>query len=104
MAKVADRSELMHLLQGSAATLRELGAVRLGVFGSFARNTPTPDSDVDLFVELVPEKRTLKGMLGLSRFLEGLLGRKVEIVTPGSLNPFIGKYILEEVQYVALAA
>lgn len=78
--------------------------MRLGVFGSFARDTPTPQSDVDLFVEFSTERKTLKDLLGLSRFLETLVGRKVELVTPASLNPFTGKYILEEVQYVPLAA
>jgi predicted nucleotidyltransferase len=33
-----------------------------------------------------------------------MLHRKVEIVTPESLNKFIGKYILKEVDYVAFAA
>jgi predicted nucleotidyltransferase len=46
----------------------------------------------------------LSNLVGLSRSLEQLLGRKVELVTPQALNPFTGKYILQEVQYVALAA
>ena len=94
----------MRTLQGNAIAIRNFGVLKLGVFGSFARDTATPQSDVDLFVEFGAEKKTLKNLLGLSRYLENLLGRKVELITPGSLNPFIGKYILEEVQYVALAA
>jgi hypothetical protein len=43
-------------------------------------------------------------MVGLSRFLNDLLGRKVELVTPASLNAFTGKHILNEVEYVAFAA
>jgi predicted nucleotidyltransferase len=60
--------------------------------------------DVDLFVEIELERKTLKNMVALSRFLHDLLGRKVELVTPASLNPFTGKHILNEVEYVAFAA
>ncbi|MEO7082556.1 MAG: nucleotidyltransferase family protein [Flavobacteriales bacterium] len=104
MPAIGNRTELMQVLQGNATAIRDFGVLKLGVFGSFARDTATPQSDVDLFVEFGTEKKTLKNLLGLSRYLENLLGRKVELITPGSLNPFIGKYILEEVQYVALAA
>jgi predicted nucleotidyltransferase len=40
--------------------------------------------------------------MGLSFFIEELVGRKVEIVTPQSLSKFIGPHILNEVQYVSL--
>ncbi len=104
MSAVENRAQLLEVLQGNSAAIQVFGVLRLGVFGSFARDTATPQSDVDLFVEFIPEGKTLKNLLGLSRYLETLLGRKVELVTPGSLNRFIGKYILEEVQYVPLAA
>lgn len=104
MPVVGNRAQLLHMLQGNAAAIQAFGVLKLGVFGSFARDTATPESDVDLFVDFLPERKTLKTLLGLSRFLEALLGRKVELVTPGALNPFTGKYILDEVRYVSLAA
>jgi predicted nucleotidyltransferase len=55
-------------------------------------------------VEFGTVQKTLKNLVGLARTLEQLVGRKVELVTPEALNPFIGKYILQEIQYVALAA
>ncbi len=104
MPIVENRAQLFGILQGNASAIQAFGVLKLGVFGSFARDTAMPHSDVDLFVDFLPERRTLKSLLGLSHYLEALLGRKVELVTPGSLNPFIGKYILEEVQYVPFAA
>jgi len=104
MPAVENRTQLLQILQRNSAVIQAFGVLKLGVFGSFAQDTATAQSDVDLFVEFTPAKRTLKSLLGLSRYLETLLGRKVELVTPGSLNPFIGKHILEEVQYVPLAA
>ncbi len=104
MPVVENREQLLQILQANAAAIQAFGVLKLGVFGSFARDNANPQSDVDLFVVFIPSQKTLKSLLGLSRFLEERLSRKVELVTPGSLNPFIGKYILEEVQYVPLAA
>ena len=104
MPKVESKAELLEALQANAAHIMTFGVGRLGVFGSFARGTAVAQSDVDLFVEFAAGHKSLKNLVGLSRFLEGLLGRKVDLVTPAALNPFTGKYILQEVQYVALAA
>jgi predicted nucleotidyltransferase len=37
----------------------------------------------------------------LAFFLEETLGRKVELVTPESLSPYIGPHILREVEYAS---
>jgi len=104
MPAVQNRAELVLALQAHATSIRAFGVQRLGLFGSCVRDEATPESDVDLYVEFSPGQKTLRNLVGLSRSLEQLLGRKVELVTPEALNPFIGKYILQEVQYVALAA
>ena len=46
----------------------------------------------------------MANFMDLGFYLEELTGRKIEIVTPQSLNKFIGKYITQEVEYVSLAA
>jgi hypothetical protein len=40
----------------------------------------------------------------LTFLLEELLGRKVELVTPEALSPYIGPHILKEVERVPIAA
>lgn len=104
MGTVRNRRELIGMLEANATAIEAFGVTRLGVFGSFARDTAGADSDVDLIVEFAPDRKTLKALVSLSRHLESLLGRKVELVTPAALNPFTGKYILQEVRYVAFAA
>jgi predicted nucleotidyltransferase len=101
---VQSKSEIKARLLFNADRLKGFGVERVGLFGSFVRGDAGADSDVDLFVELQLERKTLKNMVGLSRFLHDLLGRKVELVTPASLNAFTGKHILNEVEYVAFAA
>jgi predicted nucleotidyltransferase len=101
---VNTKKELFDVIQYHTKELRSFGILHLGVFGSFVKNRINEDSDVDLFIDFKPEYKTLKNFVGLSTYLQTLLGRKVEIVTPQSLNKFIGKYIIQEVEYVALAA
>jgi predicted nucleotidyltransferase len=55
-----------------------------------------------LLVEFIPEKKSFDNFMELSFFLEGLLGRKVELVTPQSLSKHIGPHILNEVVNVSL--
>lgn len=104
MIAVRTKAELLHGLHANAAAIRSFGVVGLGLFGSFARDAADAQSDVDLLVEFAPERKTLKNLVGLARHLESALGRKVDLVTKAALNPYTGKYILEEVEHVALAA
>jgi uncharacterized protein len=62
------------------------GVTNLRVFGSVARGTDRPDSDLDLLADLPPGM----GLLGLGRVqaeLEDILGRKVDLVPAGDLKP-----------------
>lgn len=104
MSKVSSKQQLFELIQKHQDKIFSFGVIKVGVFGSFARNELNDQSDVDFFMEFEIEKKTLKNFIGLKNFLEEILQRKVEIVTPESLNKFIGKYILKEVDYVAFAA
>jgi predicted nucleotidyltransferase len=61
------------------------GASNVRVFGSVARATAGPTSDVDLLVDFEPG-RTLVDHVGLWRDLESLLGRTVDVVSAGGLT------------------
>lgn len=65
----------------------EHGASNVRVFGSVAGGYAEPESDIDLLVDLDPERSILE--LGtLSAELECLLGRKVDVLeTPKRLTP-----------------
>ena len=84
--------------------LQRLGVRRIGLFGSCVRGDERADSDIDLLVEFVPERKTLGNLVELGDFLERIFERHVELVTPEALSPYIGPAILREVQYARLAA
>ena len=61
------------------------GASNVRVFGSVARGTAGPGSDVDLLVDFEPG-RTLSDHVGLCLDLEALLGATVGVVSAGGLT------------------
>ena len=58
------------------------------LFGSFSRGEETKDSDVDIMVSLDKSKPIGLKFFGMWSDLEGLLGRKVDLVSEGTLLPF----------------
>ena len=101
---VQTREEIVKMLTENRPKLRALGVKRLGLFGSFVRGQQRADSDVDMLAEFGPGQKTFDHFIQLSFLLEDLLGRRVELVTPEALSPYIGPYILKEVEYVSVAA
>lgn len=101
---VETKDNLVALMQTHQSEIRAYGVRRLGLFGSFARGQQNEASDVDLLVEFDPHRKTFDAFMDLSFFLEDLLQRRVELVTPESLSPYIGPHILREVEYVPLGA
>jgi predicted nucleotidyltransferase len=71
------------------------GARNLKVFGSVARGEEGPESDIDLLVEMEPE-RNLLDMGRLLMDLQDFLGCKVNIVGPEGLHWYIRKKVLSE--------
>ena len=60
---------------------------RMSLFGSALRDELRPDSDIDLLVEF--EKGHVPGLItlaGMEIELTGMLGRKVDLRTPGDLS------------------
>lgn len=68
----------------------DYGIVRVQIYGSLARGEERAGSDVDLLVEFegVP---SLFDIARLQEELEALLGRDVDITTPGGLHPRVLK-------------
>jgi uncharacterized protein len=73
----------------------EHGARNLRVFGSIARGDDRAHSDVDLLVDMDPD-RSLLDVVGLGQDLEELLDRRVDVLTGASLHPALRDRILAE--------
>jgi uncharacterized protein len=74
------------------------GITRVGVFGSFASGEQTPTNSVELLVEMAGED---KGPYrDAAEYLEGVLGREVELSDPALLTPRRRSRVLSETVYV----
>jgi len=102
MATVQTKQDLMGRLRRHRGDLRRLGVQRLSIFGSFQRDEPNPESDVDLLVDFAPGEKTLDHFMAVSFLLEEALGRPVELVTREALSPHLGPHILDDVDYVEI--
>jgi predicted nucleotidyltransferase len=74
---------------------RQHGASNVRVFGSVARGQATEESDLDLLVDLEPD-RSLLDRIALIQDLEDALGISVDVVTEKALHPAIRDRILAQ--------
>jgi len=99
-APIRTKQKAISIIEEYQQRIKALGVKRLGLFGSFAREEQDLESDIDLLVEFDQGKKTFDNFMQLSFLLEDLFGRRVELVTPESLSPYIGPHIMNEVEYV----
>lgn len=62
----------------------EYGVKRIGLFGSYAKGTQAEDSDVDVVVEF--ERPIGLKFVEFAEYLEKLLGRKTDVLTPAGIS------------------
>jgi len=89
------REQLVEKLSGHKSELGQFKVAAISVFGSVARNEANERSDVDLLVEF-SEPVGLFHFVRLKRFLEDLLGARVDLVTRGALKAQLRERILAE--------
>ena len=72
------------------------------LFGSALRDDFGPDSDIDILIDFEPGfKAGLLKMAHMENELSDMLGRKVDLRTPGDLSRYFRQEVLEsaEVEY-----
>ena len=73
---------------------------RLALFGSVLREDFSPDSDLDILVEFEEGRTPGLAFFGMQEELSELLGRNVDLNTPG----FLSRYFRDEVMKEAIVA
>jgi len=71
------------------------GVRRIGVFGSYVRGEQKETSDIDILVEF--DEPTFDNFMNLSFYLEGLFGKKVDLITTRGMSPYISPVVEKEV-------
>ncbi|HSW09779.1 MAG TPA: nucleotidyltransferase family protein [Bacillota bacterium] len=80
----------------------EFGVRRIGLFGSYAKGYANETSDIDIVVEF--ERPIGLRFVELADYLEDLLGRKVDVLTPAGIQNIriqqVARSITESIVYV----
>ncbi len=90
-------TDVLATLREHETELHRLGVRHAGVFGSVARGQARDDSDVDVLIDLDPDKPI--GVFEYARlklFISGLLGDSSDIVNRKMLKPLLRDDILAE--------
>jgi predicted nucleotidyltransferase len=96
---IRDKEDILSMIKKNQKKIESFGVKKLGLFGSYVRNEHNPQSDIDLLVEFIQDRKTFDNFIHLSFLLEDALGHHIELVTVESLSPYIKPFILKEVVY-----
>lgn len=87
-------STLRGIVSRAVPLMKKQGVVKAGIFGSYARGEQTPESDVDILVQLKKGKGYFE-LVGLELELKKALNLKVDLIPYDGLNPLLKKTILQ---------
>ncbi len=102
--KILAVEEIINLLKANKDVLEKYKVKRIGLFGSYVRGEQKKKSDIDLVVEfdLSAFGKDFEGLfdvfMDLSSYLEDLFGKKVDILTPASIESIRVKEVAEEIK------
>lgn len=94
------KDKVISLLQEHQSDIRAFRIQKIGIFGSVARNQETQQSDIDILIQF-DGPASYDSYIELKFYLEGLLGRKVDLVTEDSLRKEIRPYVEKDLIRVA---
>lgn len=72
---------------------KEFEVSKIGLFGSYAKDTQSQDSDIDFYVEF--KRKTFDNLAGLWVYLENLYNKKIDIIHKHNNN---NKVIISNIQ------
>lgn len=96
--------EILDILRKHQDALREYNVKKIGLFGSYAKGDQNRKSDIDLLVEfdMTAFDENFSGLfdifMDLSSYLENLFGKKVDILTPVSVDTIRIKEVSDEIK------
>ncbi|HBU68801.1 MAG TPA: nucleotidyltransferase [Elusimicrobia bacterium] len=96
---MSPKEKVLNTIQQHSNEIKTYGVKKVGIFGSFARFTQTPNSDIDILVEFERGRKTFDNYMDLKFFFEKIFRRKVDLVIKGALKPRIKNRVLSEVKY-----
>jgi predicted nucleotidyltransferase len=98
---MTDKEFILSTIKSKEIELSRYGIKSIGLFGSYARNEQSKNSDIDILIDFESDKENFDNYMAVYDIIENLFKNyKIEIVTKNGLSPYIGPTILNEVTYV----
>ncbi len=96
------QKEILDFLQTNHKyLLKKYHITKIGLFGSFARDEQTKNSDVDLLIELEDGVSNIHDLkISLKNYLSQAFNRSVDIAREKYLKPYAKEFILKDIIYV----
>ena len=98
MSKPIDKTNILNYLKEHYSEFKNnYNVEQIGLFGSYARDEATENSDIDIFVKMKP---SLFDMVAIKEQIENDLDRKVDIVREHkNIKPIFLKMIQKDLIY-----
>ncbi|SDC15966.1 nucleotidyltransferase family protein [Geotoga petraea] len=98
-----DKYKIISILRDNISFIKnKYGISKIGIFGSYSKNTQTDNSDIDLIIKF--EKPIGLKYFELIDFLEEKLGKNVDVITEKGLEQIriksVSDSIRNEITYV----
>ncbi len=98
---ISKKDILIYLTDNKPLFQKRFHLLKLGLFGSFAREDANESSDLDILIELEPGTQDIFELKQeLRSTLEQQFNRKVDICREKAIRPIFRPMILDEVIYV----
>lgn len=97
-----NKKEILDFLQTNHQYIVEKYHItKLGLFGSFARDEQTENSDVDVLIEIEDGTKNIHDMkVSLNQYLSKAFNRSVDLAREKYLKPYAKDLILKDTIYV----
>ncbi len=91
---------IQSLIENKTYLRNHFYCTEIGLFGSFARNEQTNESDIDILVVFEPETPDLYNVeLELKEYLQKCFNREVDICSKKWIRPIFKPLVLKEAIY-----
>jgi predicted nucleotidyltransferase len=102
MKDITEKEEILQFLkENKQDLLSEFKLVKIGLFGSFARDAANERSDIDILVEFEPDTENLfEKKSALKALIQKRFHKDVDICREKYIKPYFKNQILQSVIYV----
>ena len=95
------KQEILNFLQANQAYIQKRFHInQMGIFGSFARDEQTSESDVDILITIDKKAQNIYDLkTSLNEYLSNAFERKVDLAREKYLKPYAKQEILKDTIY-----